>query len=77
MSGFPRSPGSEPMTLAEPRGKTITSPACNAGRTVALRRPQLIHDEHRRLMPAPVRLILGVGNISDFLELVEDDAQVA
>jgi deazaflavin-dependent oxidoreductase (nitroreductase family) len=47
------------------------------GRIVALHRPRLIHDEDRRLMPAPARLILAVGNISDFLELAEDDAGIA
>ena len=43
------------------------------GRTLRLTRPRLFHDEWRRSVPAPVRLILGLGNVSDFLELKLDD----
>ena len=39
------------------------------GRRVHLTQPRLIHDEHRTLMPAVVRLALGLLNVSDFLEL--------
>ncbi|MGI8586105.1 MAG: nitroreductase family deazaflavin-dependent oxidoreductase [Chloroflexia bacterium] len=42
------------------------------GRTVRLTQPHLFHDERRRSMPAPVRLILGLSNVSDFLELTLD-----
>lgn len=39
------------------------------GRKVRLVAPRLIHDEHRTDMPAFVRLVLGLLNVSDFLEL--------
>jgi deazaflavin-dependent oxidoreductase (nitroreductase family) len=39
------------------------------GRTVPLREPRLFRDERRGLVPLPVRLILGLANVSDFLEL--------
>ena len=42
------------------------------GRTLRLSRPRLFHDERRRSMPTPVRLILGLANVSDFLELKQD-----
>jgi deazaflavin-dependent oxidoreductase (nitroreductase family) len=46
------------------------------GRTVHLTRPRLIHDEQRRSMPAPLRLVGMLGNISDFLDLsLEDGAR--
>ena len=38
-------------------------------RTLRLSRPRVFHDEHRRAMPPLVRLMLGVLNVSDFLEL--------
>ena len=38
-------------------------------RTLPLSRPRVFHDEHRRAMPPFVRLILGLLNVSDFLEL--------
>jgi deazaflavin-dependent oxidoreductase (nitroreductase family) len=43
------------------------------GRTLHLSRPRLFHDESRHTVPAPVRLILGLINVSDFLELTLDD----
>jgi deazaflavin-dependent oxidoreductase (nitroreductase family) len=43
------------------------------GQTLRLSRPRLFHDESRRHVPAPVRLILGIVNVSDFLELTSDD----
>jgi deazaflavin-dependent oxidoreductase (nitroreductase family) len=43
------------------------------GRTLRLSRPRLFHDEGRRHVPAPVRLVLGIVNVSDFLELTSDD----
>lgn len=39
------------------------------GRTLRLTRPRLVHDEQRRAMPPIVRQMLGVGHVSDFLEL--------
>jgi deazaflavin-dependent oxidoreductase (nitroreductase family) len=45
------------------------------GRRVELIEPRLVHDEHRRLVPAPVRLVLGVGHVSDFLVLKQTDAR--
>ena len=39
------------------------------GQTFHLTHPRLIHDERRTLMPAIVRLALGLMNVSDFLEL--------
>jgi deazaflavin-dependent oxidoreductase (nitroreductase family) len=43
------------------------------GRTRRLSRPRLFHDESRHAVPAPVRLILGLIDVSDFLELTLDD----
>ena len=43
------------------------------GRTLHLSRPRLFHDESRNAVPAPVRLILGIINVCDFLELTLDD----
>ncbi|HEV8637771.1 MAG TPA: nitroreductase family deazaflavin-dependent oxidoreductase [Chloroflexota bacterium] len=43
------------------------------GHTLRLARPRLFHDERRRSVPAPVRLVLGLLGVSDFLELVPDD----
>ena len=42
------------------------------GRRVRLIAPRLVHDADRRLMPAPVRLMLGLSQVSDFLELTLD-----
>ena len=39
------------------------------GRTFHLTQPRLIHDERRSLMPALVRAVLGLLNVSVFLEL--------
>jgi deazaflavin-dependent oxidoreductase (nitroreductase family) len=43
------------------------------GRTLRLSRPRLFHDESRYAVPAPVRLVLGIVKVSDFLELTVDD----
>jgi deazaflavin-dependent oxidoreductase (nitroreductase family) len=43
------------------------------GRTLHLSRPRLFHDESRRQVPAPVRLVLGLVNVNDFLELTVDN----
>jgi deazaflavin-dependent oxidoreductase (nitroreductase family) len=43
------------------------------GRTLHLSRPRLFHDERRYAVPVPVRLILGIINVYDFLELTLDD----
>jgi len=40
------------------------------GRALRLSRPRLYHDESRRAVPAPVRLVLGMVNVCDFLELI-------
>jgi deazaflavin-dependent oxidoreductase (nitroreductase family) len=39
------------------------------GRDVRLVEPELIRDPARRLMPLPVRLILGLDDVSEFLRL--------
>ena len=39
------------------------------GRTLRLSHPQLIHDENRQAVPPPVRFVLGLVNVSDFLRL--------
>ena len=39
------------------------------GRTLRLSRPQLFHDESRHAVPPPVRLVLGLVKVSDFLKL--------
>jgi deazaflavin-dependent oxidoreductase (nitroreductase family) len=43
------------------------------GRTLRLSRPRLFHDESRYAVPAPVRLVLGLVNVNDFLELTVDN----
>ena len=43
------------------------------GRTLRLSRPQLFHDEGRHAVPPPVRLVLGLVNVSDFLRLTMDN----
>jgi deazaflavin-dependent oxidoreductase (nitroreductase family) len=45
------------------------------GRTVRLAHPRLFNDERRRAVPAPVRLALGLLNVSDFLELTAANAK--
>ena len=39
------------------------------GRILRLSRPRIFHDERRRFLPAPVRVIFGVPRISDFVAL--------
>jgi len=39
------------------------------GRRVRLANPRLFHDERRSMMPAHVRLVLGLAHVSEFLEL--------
>ena len=43
------------------------------GQMFRLARPRLYHDESRRPAPAPVRLVLGLVNVNDFLELIVDN----
>lgn len=43
------------------------------GRAVQLTQPRLFHDEQRRAVPAPVRLMLGLIRVNDFLELARAD----
>jgi deazaflavin-dependent oxidoreductase (nitroreductase family) len=43
------------------------------GQMLHLSRPRLFHDESRRPVPAPVRLVLGLVNVNDFLELTVDN----
>jgi deazaflavin-dependent oxidoreductase (nitroreductase family) len=47
------------------------------GRTFRLTRPRLFHDQHRRAMPALVRVVLGLSDVSDFLDLTLEDHAVA
>lgn len=42
------------------------------GRTLHLSRPRLFHDARRYAVPAPVRRILGIVDVHDFLELTVD-----
>ena len=42
------------------------------GQALHLSRPRLFHDEARSAVPAPVRLVLGLVNVCDFLELTVD-----
>jgi gluconokinase len=39
------------------------------GKTVRLRDPETFTDPHRRLVPAPVRLVLGAINVREFLSM--------
>ena len=39
------------------------------GRRVRLTEPRIVHDARRRGMPGPVRVILGLVGVSDFLVL--------
>lgn len=43
------------------------------GRSFHLTDPHLVHDEQRRAVPVPVRVILGIMNVTDFLALTLDD----
>ncbi len=47
------------------------------GRRLRLTNPYLFHDEKRRAMPGFVRFVLGLLNVSDFLELQVSEAEVA
>ena len=40
----------------------------NLGRTIHLTHPRILHDEQRRMMPAAIRPILNLLNVSDFLQ---------
>jgi deazaflavin-dependent oxidoreductase (nitroreductase family) len=42
------------------------------GRTVRFDHPRIIHDEQRRAFAAPVRLVLSLFGVSDFLEVRSD-----
>ena len=42
------------------------------GRTLRLSRPRLFHDESRQAVPPPIRLVLGLVNVRDFLGLTMD-----
>jgi deazaflavin-dependent oxidoreductase (nitroreductase family) len=46
------------------------------GRRVRLIQPRLVHDPKRGLVPAPVRLVLGLLKVCDFLELTLDEGQL-
>jgi deazaflavin-dependent oxidoreductase (nitroreductase family) len=39
------------------------------GRRLALDAPRLFHDERRRAVPAPLRAVLRLAGVADFLEL--------
>jgi deazaflavin-dependent oxidoreductase (nitroreductase family) len=39
------------------------------GRRIHLTAPELVHDERRRLVPAPVRVPLAAANVDDFMLL--------
>jgi deazaflavin-dependent oxidoreductase (nitroreductase family) len=39
------------------------------GQTWAVTQPRVFHDERRALMPLPVRLVLGLAKVYDFVEL--------
>jgi deazaflavin-dependent oxidoreductase (nitroreductase family) len=45
------------------------------GRTLQLTAPRLIHDERRLAVPAPLRLVGALGNVSDFLDLTTEEAR--
>jgi deazaflavin-dependent oxidoreductase (nitroreductase family) len=47
------------------------------GRQLRLTQPRLVHDEQRRAVPAVVRFVGGLGNVSDFLELTLEARSVA
>ena len=39
------------------------------GQTLAVSEPRLVHDRRRSAVPVPVRIVLGVLGVADFLEL--------
>ena len=39
------------------------------GRVSVVTKPRVFHDERRALMPQPVRLVLGLAKVHDFVEL--------
>ena len=39
------------------------------GRTVRLKRPQILRDPQRKSMPSLIRIFLRILNVSDFLEM--------
>ena len=43
------------------------------GRMLRLTRPRVLRDERRRAVPLPVRVVLGMVGVADFLELKLDD----
>jgi deazaflavin-dependent oxidoreductase (nitroreductase family) len=48
----------------------LTAGGCRVrtrGRHVALTQPRLVHDPSRALVPAPVRVVLGVVGVDDFV----------
>lgn len=45
----------------------------NRSARLRLCEPRLVHDDQRKVMPMPVRLFLGLLNVSDFLELTIGD----
>jgi deazaflavin-dependent oxidoreductase (nitroreductase family) len=42
------------------------------GRRLQLTSPRLYHDAQRTAVPVPVRLMLGIVNVSDFLDLTQN-----
>ena len=47
------------------------------GRALPMTRPRVVHDEERRAVPAPLRVVGGLGDVSDFLDLAYDEAAAA
>jgi deazaflavin-dependent oxidoreductase (nitroreductase family) len=45
------------------------------GRRILLTQPRIFHDEQRRALPAPLRPLVGLAHIDDFLELQEAPAR--
>jgi deazaflavin-dependent oxidoreductase (nitroreductase family) len=51
---------------------TLAAGGCEAqtrGRHVHLTEPEIVHDDQRALMPVPVRNVLGLADVSDFMVL--------
>jgi deazaflavin-dependent oxidoreductase (nitroreductase family) len=46
------------------------------GQTWAVSEPRVFHDERRTAMPLPVRVILGLTKVNDFVELKRRRSQV-
>jgi deazaflavin-dependent oxidoreductase (nitroreductase family) len=44
------------------------------GRSFHLTNPRLVHDEERRAIPQPVRSMLGIMKVNDFLDLKQVDS---